>query len=53
MARVNIEELYRGENANLIIKHTHITAERIKTDGDFASEVTDAESLLLCEWERK
>lgn len=72
MARISIEELYRGEGGGakygvggimgavmqeimihgvpktyielLIIKHTLKVAEQMKTEGDFVSVMTDAES---------
>ena len=86
MARISVEELYRGEGAGekygsggimgavakdiltsgipknydeqtwiemLIIRHTFITAEKIKREGDYVSAMTEAESLLLCEEERE
>ena len=76
MARINIEEMYRGEGGGakygaggimgavmreifshgvpeeydertyielLIVKHTLIAAEQMKTEGDFVSGMTDAE----------
>ena len=32
----------------LIVKHTLIAAEQMKTEGDFVSEMTDAESPSCC-----
>ena len=79
MARITVEEAYRGEKYGilgevmkeylshghpaeydektwlemLIVKHTLLTAERIKNEGDFVSGMTDAESLSCNEEERK
>ena len=79
MARITIEELYRGERNGekyggimgsvakdllthgvpedfdlqtwtdmLFIKHTLAIAEKMKTEGDFVSGMTDVEPLSLC-----
>ena len=79
MAKISIEELYRGEGNGakygsimgavgkeilthgipkeydeqtwiemLIVKHTLITAEKIKREGDFVSGITDMEPPSCC-----